>query len=876
MWHEQKVNILIVDDNLDNLLALEAILNNPDLNLMKADSGQAALRHLLMQDFAVILLDVQMPVLDGFETARLIRERERSRDVPIIFLSAYNIEDNHIFRGYSIGGVDYLFKPFIPEILKSKVAFFVDLFKKTEEVKRQAEIVRQLERKEHERERAQTLEALYTSEERFRAIFESTAIGMVLLDLNGRLVECNSALQSMFGCTPEELSGVYLTELTHKDDSPVNVGFYAELAKGERNHYQTENRYSRKDGRLVWGRLTVSLIRDSLGNPQFAIGMIEDVTERKQAELEIDSRVREQEVVAELGQRALSGIEVPALMDEIVSTVTETLKVDFCKILELLPEENTFILRVGIGWQPDYLGRPVLRTGLDSQLGYTLLLLSNEPVIIEDLREETRFWAPTLLRKHGVVSGMSVVIGGRKEPFGVLGVYTNNHRVFTKDDINFLQSVANVLALAVERKRAEEVRTQLLTREQEARKEAESANRIKDEFLAVVSHELRTPVTGILGWAELLNEGGLDESTSIFALEAIARNASLQVQLIEDLLDVSRIIMGKLRIDSRQLDLVLIIQAAVGSVLPAAEAKEIELHCSLNMESVSVIGDSDRLQQVICNLLSNAIKFTPEGGYVEVRLEAEEGKARISVIDTGKGISPEFLPYVFERFRQADSTSTREHGGMGLGLAIVRHLVEMHGGCVQADSKGEGYGATFTVELPLAKELSAKNEDHGLRTTEINANSSQSMVLQGLYVLVVDDEADTRDLLYVILQKYGAEVALASSAAEAFEEILRRPPNILISDIGMPEEDGYSLISKIRALAPEMGGNIPAMALTAYARNEDRERALLAGFQLHIPKPIEPSKLVEDVARLAFDHAVTYTKKKENGNASHRVAGKRK
>jgi PAS domain S-box-containing protein len=854
MEPDERVNILLVDDNPDNLLALEAILDSPGQNLIKARSGNEALKHILNQDFAVILLDVQMPGMDGFETATLIRERKRSCNVPIIFLTSINIDERHVFKGYSIGGVDYISKPFVPEILRAKVAVFVDLFRKREEIKRQAELVRQLERREHERERALTLEALRVSEEQFRATFQAAAIGMALVDLNGRLMESNPALQSMFGCSRAELCGVFFFGLIHPEDVAEDKKLYGELAKGNLDNYRLENRYNRKDGRLIWGRLTVSLIRDITGSPQFAISMIEDISEQKQAEKELDRRINEQAVVAELGQRALSGIDPFLLMNEIASTVAQTLEVEFCKILELLPDQNTFLLRAGVGWTEAKVGNTVLRTGLDSQLGYVLLLLSNEPVIIEDLRTETRFWTPALLRKHGVVSGMSVAIGGREHPYGVLGAYTRSKRTFTKDDINFLQSIANVLALAIERKVAEEERAQFLAREQAARKEAEAANRIKDEFLAVVSHELRTPVTGILGWAELLNEGGLDEHTSVFALGAILRNANLQVQLIEDLLDVSRIIMGKLRINVRPLELVSIVESAISAVLPSAETKRIQLSRVYDSKTCSITGDPDRLQQVVCNLLSNAIKFTPDGGSVEVGVREADGKVHLTVTDTGVGISQEFLPYVFDRFRQADSTSTRAHGGMGLGLAIARHLVELHGGTVRASSQGEGCGSTFSVELPIAQ---LRIVDGGLQNRDIETQGSaiqnqKSAILDGLHVVVTDDEADTRDLLVIILKKYGAQVIAVESAAEALQVIEEKRPDLLIADIGMPEEDGYSLISNIRSLPPERGGLIPAIALTAYARAEDRERALLAGYQMHISKPIEPGRLVEEVAELAY------------------------
>jgi PAS domain S-box-containing protein len=877
MQSEQTVNILLVDDRPENLLALEAILGKPGWNIVKVRSGEDALRALLKQDFALILLDVHMPGMNGFETAALIRKQEKTKNLPIIFLTASNMDDPHLIRGYNIGGFDYISKPFIPELLKSKVAIFVDLFNKTEEVRRQAELVCEFERREHERERAETLAALHASEERFRATFESAAIGMALMDLNGRVIESNSAMQNMLGYGWEELRGMFFAQIIHPDDLTPDRSLYSDLAKGHRENYQMENRYLRKDGRLVWGSLTVSLVRDSNGEPEFAISMIENISERKQTEAELQTRVIQQAVVAELGQRALSNIGLYELMNTVAWTVANTLQVEYTKVLELHPDQNAFILRAGVGWKEGYIGRVMLRAGLDSQLGYTLLLLSNEPVIIEDLTTETRFWSPSLLKKHNVKSGLSVTIGGRNQPFGVLGAYTVNQRTFTKDDINFLQSVANVLAAAIEQKRAEQERAKLLTREHEARMDAEKANRIKDEFLAMISHELRTPVTGILGWAELLLDGELDNENISFALESIVRNANLQVQLIEDLLDISRIITGKLRLDIRSIEVVPIVEIAIGALVPSLEAKKIRVIRKFEQHPGVINGDPDRLQQVVINLLSNAIKFTPEDGQIEVRTEIAGSNIRIIVSDTGRGISHDFLPFVFDRFRQADSTSTREHGGMGLGLAIVHHLVEMHKGSVRALSEGTGKGATFIVELPLAEAQvsGAHHQIPNLASIKQAGAGAEIMTLSGIRVLIVDDEIDTRELLLFIMKRYGAEAIAVSSTAEALEEFDRRLPHVLIADIGMPIEDGYTLINKVRARSEARGGQVPAVALTAYARDEDRRRALSAGYQMHIAKPIEPSRLAEVVAMLVRGPAMNEEEGRDSGSGSYRIVGQK-
>jgi hypothetical protein len=403
-----------------------------------------------------------------------------------------------------------------------------------------------------------------------------------------------------------------------------------------------------------------------------------------------------------------------------------------------------------------------------------------------------------------------------------------------------------------DQKQALAQRDRLLASEQAARTQAEVSNRLKDEFLAVVSHELRSPLNAMLGWVQMLRAGRLDETMTAKALETIERNARAQTQLIEDLLDVSRIITGKLRLNVRTCQLVPIVEAAIDTVRLAADAKSIRLQPVLDPLAGPVSGDSERLQQVVWNLLSNAIKFTPKGGRVQIRLERINSHVEIIVTDTGIGISPDFLPYVFERFRQADSSSTRSYSGLGLGLAIVRHLVELHGGTVSVDSPGEGQGTTFIVKLPLMSvvrwETSKTERVHPSVSTGIPLDNLPT--LNGVKVLVVDDEADARDFITMVLAECGAQVKAVASAIETLEAIPQWKPDVLVSDIGMPAEDGYSLIRKVRALAPERGGKVPAIALTAYARVEDRIQALSAGFQQHVTKPVEPAELAAVVANL--------------------------
>jgi PAS domain S-box-containing protein len=668
MQMEPKINILLVDDKVENLLALEAILEKLGENLVRATSGEEALRCLLHQDFAVILLDVQMPGMDGFDTATLIRNRGRSRHTPIIFLTAFSTSDQMLFKGYALGAVDYLLKPLDPNILTSKVTVFVELFKKTEAVKQQA---------------AQLVAVnaeLRQSEERLRSLSTCSPVGIFEIDTEGGCRYTNPRYQAICGLKAAESLEKRWLESVHPEDRERAVVSWSNYIYEGRD-YSEEFRFQTVQGIVRWVQVRSSPMLSGQGELLGYVGTLEDITERKQAE---------------------------------------------------------------------------------------------------------------------------------------------------------------------------EVRAQVI-REQTARQEAEAANRMKDEFLAVLSHELRTPLTSMLGWSKILRSKKLDDKATSRALQAIERNAISQMQLIEDILDVSRIIRGQLRLNVSAVNLMPVIEAALEAVRPLAEPKEIQLNTVLDASVGSVYGDPARLQQVVWNLLTNAIKFTPKGGRVQVNLSVVCGEgqqtthkyAQIQVIDTGIGISSEFLPKVFERFRQADSTTTRSHNGLGLGLAIVRHLVELHKGIIFAQSLGTGEGATFTVRLPLLQNNTVNREATG----EISSPVA-STPLAGLKVLVVDDEADTRNFLSFMFEEYGAIATAVASVDEALAVLEQAKADILISDIGMSEQDGYTLIRKLRSLEPEKGGHIPAIALTAYTREEDRLEALSAGFQQHLSKPIDPNKLIAMVANL--------------------------
>ncbi|MCZ0902830.1 ATP-binding protein, partial [Microcoleus sp. HI-ES] len=434
-------------------------------------------------------------------------------------------------------------------------------------------------------------------------------------------------------------------------------------------------------------------------------------------------------------------------------------------------------------------------------------------------------------------AGQPLISQGRL--LGTLSFASLTRTHFTPAEIELLRSTCDQIAIALER-------ANLNASLQQQAEQLRQANRIKDEFLAVLSHELRSPLNPILGWSKLLQTGKLDAVKTAQALATIERNAKLQTELIEDLLDVSKILQGKLSLNIRPVDLALTVESAIETVNLAAVAKSIDIRTVLDPQIGQILGDSGRLQQIVWNLVSNAVKFTSTGGRVEVRLTCVGDRAQITVADTGIGIAREFLPYVFDYFRQKDGATTRNFGGLGLGLAIVRHLVELHGGTVAADSPGEGQGATFTVSLPLSPKV--KGQENSL--AGFSERSTADEQLSGMRILVVDDEPDMRELISFLLEDAGAEVVTVAVAREALTALARFQPDLLLSDIGMPGMDGYMLLQQVRTLPPERGGLIPAIALTAYAGEFDRQQALQAGFQRHLAKPIEPDELIKTIVAL--------------------------
>jgi len=845
-----KVDILLVDDRPDKLIVLEAILAELGQNLVKAQSGKEALKHVLNQDFAVILLDVNMPGMDGFETAALIRQRQSSETTPIIFFTAHD-EERYVARSYSLGAVDYIRTPIDPEILRAKVRVFVDGYKNTARMRRQAE-----ERRQGQEDRFQkrlTEVAAPPTADRLDRFFSLAPDMLGILGFDGLFKQVNPSWREILGYSDQELMARPVLEIVQPEDREAMAAHLDRLKKGA-PVVNFDNRCACRDGAYRWLGWTASAFQAEA----LVYVFVRDITSQKRAEEERVQLVREQlartsaesserraAFLAEVSAALAASLEYRGTLARVARMAVPFLA-DACMVD--IAEEDGGLTRLEVALaDPAKHGVAARLKAAPPRAGSpeARVLRSGEPLIVpevklaelgdlakdDDYRHAMEALAPRSL--------MAVPIVARGRTLGALTfIAAESERRFGRTDLGLAEDVARRAGLAVENAR-------LYKASQEARQAAEAANRAKDEFLATLSHELRTPLSPILGWVRLLRSGDLDAAASARGLEVIERNVRAQTQLIEDLLDVSRIITGKLRLEVRPMDLVAVVEAGIEAVRPAADAKNIQIEARLDPMASAMIGDPDRLQQVVWNLVSNAVKFTPKEGRVEVELFKVDSHARLRVKDTGKGIPPGFLPHVFDRLRQADSTSTRAHGGLGIGLAIVRHLVELHGGTVAAESGGEGKGAVFTVELPVSAATGPP------RLAPDSAAAQEGVRLDGVRVMVVDDEADTRDLLSFSLRNYGAEVTALGSASEALAAIQRDKPDVLVSDIGLPGDDGYSLIRKVRALDEDRGGRVPAAALTAYAKDEDRTRAIAAGFQAHVPKPVELAELASVVASLA-------------------------
>lgn len=844
--------ILLVDDHPPNLMALEAILEPLGGRLLYAGSGAQAVELATREDLALVLLDLQMPELDGLETAALLKKNSRSRAVPLIILTADEPTRAELARGYASGAVDFLFKPLDPDVLRSKVSVFVQLYEQRQASSRDSlaprsdegggRLSERLVASAPASEQAATVEALVR-------IYAALSEDLDVANLAQRLASEAMALTQAAGAAfyyrgaggAERTAQVGSLHDAIQELGPSSAMF--------RRAFEERGVARYDDVRSLVGVPAPKMVGSVIGVPVVArSGEIEGaLVLAHEAAYAFDTRDEELAVVtatyaaaafenarlyeearearhrAELAELELRAgearlriaLEAAGLGTWDFNPITDTLRWDArCKALA--------------GLSPD--ADVTYQTFLDSVHVDDRARVAAAVERALDPRTDHQY--DVEYRTVGIEDGVERWVSARGLAIAERG-----------RTVRFIGAMLDVTT----KKRVEEERAALLASERRARAAAESASRSKDEFLATVSHELRNPLNAILGWSRVLvEERDVDAERLRKGLDVILRNAKAQVQLVEDILEVSRIVTGKLRLSTGTVDVAGALEAAVETVRAAAQARRVSLSTRVNGAAGTIIADEDRVQQILWNLLSNAVKFTPAGGSVCVSATRLDDAVELVVEDSGEGIEPEFLPYVFDRFRQFDGSTTRRHGGLGLGLAIVRHLAELHGGVVRAESKGRGRGATFTVTLPLSPSTArAADEERSEAPSPPRLKTEPRKLLAGRHVLVLDDDGDMRDLIGMILQDAGATVFAASSVAAAMTALEEHTPDVAVSDLAMPGEDGYAFAERVRTLASEAARRVPLVAMTAYARAEDRRRVLAAGFDRHVAKPIEPEELVD-------------------------------
>jgi PAS domain S-box-containing protein len=677
---------------------------------------------------------------------------------------------------------------------------------------------------------------------RLAAVVESSDDAIVTKDLNSTITSWNRAAERMFGYSADEAIGQSIrmlipADLQHEEDTVL-----ARIRAGKSvDHFETTR--VRKDGGEVVISLTVSPILDDSGKVIGASKIARDITERSRLLAAAQEQARVTEQIGMVGATIAASLDPNAIVQQVTELATSLSHAEFGAFFSNVTDPSSaepYVLSALSGVSREaFAGFPPPRA--------TALFASTfhgEGVVrLDDVTQDPRYGQkPAHHSRPGqhlpmrsylavpVKAASGEVLGGLFFGHSKAGIFTEQHE-------HLVVGIAAWASLSLENARLYGV--------------AREADRLKDEFLAVLSHELRTPLNAILGYARLLRGGILTGEKAERGLEILERNATALNQIVEDVLDISRIVSGKLRLDVQPVELPLVVHNAVATVQPAADAKGVRLQTVVDPRVGPVSGDADRLQQVVWNLVSNAVKFTPKGGRVQVRLEAVNSHIEIVISDTGIGIQPDFLPYVFERFRQADSGTTRQTGGLGLGLSIVRNIVEMHGGSVRASSEGQGFGATFRVRLPLMivhpERITEPVREHP--RAERRAPLTGLGDLRGIRVLAIDDEEDALTLLRVVLETAGASVSTLSSADAAFEQLETVQPDVLVVDLGMPNVDGFQFIERLRA-SKSAARNVPAAALTAFARSEDRTKALRCGFEMHLAKPVDPGELVASVATL--------------------------
>jgi PAS domain S-box-containing protein len=637
------------------------------------------------------------------------------------------------------------------------------------------------------------------------AIVASSDDAIIAKDLNGIIQSCNASAERIFGYPAEELVGRPVRILIPEDRQTEEDEILSRIRRGDRvDHFETVRR--RKDGRHIDISLTVSPVRDAFGQIVGVSKIARDITERKRAAAELAD------------QQARFRVTLESIADAVIATDVDGRVVFMNPVAEHLT-----------GWRLDDA------VGLACERVFRIIREDSREADANPVRRVLAEGTPVGLSNHTLL----IARDGAERPIDDSGAPIRDSDGRIVGAVLVFRDVSERRRIERERQSAASERERLLAAERLARSEAEKASRVKDEFVAMVSHELRTPLNAILGWTQLMSQDTADPSVIERGLDVVARNTRMQAQLIADLLDISRIATGKLPLETRRVDLAAILREAIDTVQPEAEGRNIEIVRHIDEAIDSITGDPARLQQVVWNLLSNAIKFTPGGGRVTATLSQHDGRIELVVTDTGVGVAPDVLPHVFERFQQADRSITRRFGGLGLGLSIVKHLVDLHGGTVRAESPGPGEGATFTLTFPIA---AAMPSGIGTGLAGPATSTGHLVSLEGLSILVVEDEPDTREFLARLLGNHGATVATAATASEALARFHEARPDVLVSDIGLPDVDGYDLIRIIREQTA--GGDLLAIALTAYARSEDRVRALDAGFQHHVSKPIDVAELI--------------------------------
>lgn len=819
-------SVLLVDDSPANLLALAAVLSPLHVRLVTAESGRDALRLVASEPFAVALIDVQMPEMDGFELTRRLRSLPYGRELPVLFVTAVHGEEEYVRRGYASGGADYITKPYDPEIIRARVRAFVHLFDQREAVRR-GQIARRT------RERDEAVRRLVALERIATAALESNDLQALLEEL---LHAFTGAADMADSATILLRSGDYLeTAASVGFEEEVSARFRLRIGEGFAGTVAATRRplelSNAADSNLISNEwIRERRVRGLYGLPLLHGGEVLGVAHIGSTRASVFSDAEKRLFAAAADRAALAvarHFEISSL-NQVLTTAPAYIAIVRVPSREYVFVNPAFAELFG----PDLIGKRLGDAPPGPQLEQTV-----ERVLATGVAEQVDELA------------LDVAPERRQEPLYVrfTAQPLNNPAGAVDRVLIFASDVTPQVLARREIEATQAMRLELLERERAARRAAELANTSKDDFLASVSHELRTPLNAILGWASLARSRAIPDVER--ALAIIERNALAQARIVEDVLDFSRIARGKMRLHMSSVALADTVREALETVRPAAEAKNISLEVDLGA-CPRLTADPQRLQQVVWNLLTNAIKFTPPGGRVTVTAESGDGMIALRVADTGQGIDPEFVAHVFEPFRQQSGGSRRTHGGLGLGLAIVQQIVQAHGGTVRAESAGIGRGATFVIRLPAECARTSQPPPTPIPMSTPDGAPVSHWSLDGLKVLVVDDDEDSRELLACALGQRGAKVASASGAHEALQELERFRPDVLVSDLAMPGQDGYELMQRVRALPPELGGAIPAVALTAHTRTGTREQAEAAGFQVLESKPVDLDRLAAHLAAL--------------------------